>query len=173
MQAHLISLRKCQVPTIYIEPYTANDFETLWSFVAAIQEHERLHVPELKEGAEIGRPYAQLLLDNVAEKQGLILVARDGSVPVALICAWISDDDDTLLRDYARRHAFVSDLFVADSHRRQGLAGKMLRAMEQEMSRRGCRRIRICSKATNEQAWKCYGANGYQPYEILFSKTLD
>lgn len=160
------------MPTIYIQPYTANDFETLQSFVAAIQDHERKHLPELKEGSEVGLPYAQLLLDNVSEKQGLILLARDGSVPVALICGWIAEDDDMLLRDEAQSHAYVSDLFVADSHRRRGLAGQLLRSFEKEMCLRGCRRIRICTKATNIEATQCYAANGFVPYEILLTKAL-
>jgi len=161
-----------QVQTLRIEPYTLDDFGTLQAFVAAIQDHEREHVPELKSGDEIGHAYAQLLLDNVAEKQGLILVAWEGSEPVALICGWIAEDDDMLLRDEARSHAYVSDLFVAGSHRRRGLAGQMLKEFEKEMRLRGCRRIRICTKATNTSATQCYEANGFMPYEILLSKPL-
>jgi ribosomal protein S18 acetylase RimI-like enzyme len=40
------------------------------------------------------------------------------------------------------------------------------------MRERGCRRIRVCSKAANVEALKCYEAAGYQPYEVIFSKAL-
>ena len=41
------------------------------------------------------------------------------------------------------------------------------------MRERGCRRIRVCSKATNVDALKCYEGAGYRPYEVIFSKTID
>ena len=48
----------------------------------------------------------------------------------------------------------------------------LLNAAEQEMTARGCRRIRVCSKATNELAIGYYRAAEFQEREIVFSKDL-
>jgi len=156
-----------------VEPYQPADLPAVKAFVAAIQEHERALVPELKPGAAIGAAYAALLLRRVAERDGAILMARAGDETVGFVCAWVERDDDPLLGDEARVHAYVSDLFVIAARRRQGIARILLAAIERELRQRGCRRIRIVSKASNIDALACYDAAGYRPYETILSKALD
>jgi ribosomal protein S18 acetylase RimI-like enzyme len=159
---------------IVIDSFQASDFEVIRGFIESIQEYERAQVPELKSGAEIGTDYTKMLIDAIADRhrQGLILIAKKDNNAVGFVCAWTDEDDDPLLRDDARRHAYVSDIFVDDACRRQGVAQLLLQAIETEMRQRGCERIRICTKATNLSALKCHEANGYRPYEIILSKPL-
>jgi ribosomal protein S18 acetylase RimI-like enzyme len=72
----------------------------------------------------------------------------------------------------ARRHAYVSDIFVGEAWRRRGVGRTLLTAIEAEMRRRGCRRIRICSKAANLAAVSCHQSAGYRPYEIIYAKAI-
>ncbi len=150
------------------------DFDLVRKFVEAIQEYERAQVPELKHGQDIGLAYTQKLVDSIADpqRQGLILIAKNKGDAIGFACAWIASDDDSLLSEEARSHAYVSDIFVDEAWRGQGVASLLLESVENEMSQRGCNRIRICSKASNSVALKCYAANGYRPYEIIFSKSL-
>ncbi|HEY9757320.1 MAG TPA: GNAT family N-acetyltransferase [Oculatellaceae cyanobacterium] len=157
---------------IVIDSFQPTDFEVIRGFVESLQEYERAQVPELKTGAEIGANYTKSLIEKIADRDGIILIAKIDSNAVGFVCAWIDEDDDPLLRDEARRHAYVSDIFVDDACRRRGVARLLLQSVETEMRQRGCERIRICTKATNLSAWKCYEANGYQPYEVILSKPL-
>jgi ribosomal protein S18 acetylase RimI-like enzyme len=159
---------------IVIDSFRANDFEVIRGFVESLQEYERAQVPELKSGAEIGTAYTQMLIDAIADRhrQAVILIAKVDNNAVGFACAWTDQDDDPLLRDNARRHAYVSDIFVDDAWRRQGVARLLLQAIETEMRQRGCERIRICTKATNIAALRCYETTGYRPYEITLSKQL-
>jgi ribosomal protein S18 acetylase RimI-like enzyme len=159
---------------IVIESFQPTDFEVIRGFVESIQDYERIQVPELKSGAEIGTDYTKMLIDAIADRhqRGLILIAKIDNNAIGFACAWIDEDDDPLLRDDTRRHAYVSDIFVDDAWRRQGVARLLLQAIETEMRQRGCERIRIRTKATNLSALKCYEANGYQPYEIILSKPV-
>jgi GNAT superfamily N-acetyltransferase len=157
---------------ITIDPFHQSDLAIVIRYVEAIQEFERIHVPELKSGREIGSDYASMLIHRVAERNGRILMARAETVTVGFGCAWVQTDNDMLLRDDARTHAYVSDIFVDDAWRRRGIALRILNALETEMRSRGCRRIRICSKATNHVALECYNEAGYRPYEITFTKDL-
>lgn len=157
---------------ISIGPFLSGDLAEIRHFVEALQDHERILVPELKPGSEIGAEYCKLLFSNIESKQGLMLVARSDHKAIGFICAWIDEDDDPLLHEDARAHAYVSDIFVSESHRRLGVAGKLLKAIEIEMQKRNCKRIRICTKATNLSALRCYESNGYAAYEIILSKSL-
>jgi ribosomal protein S18 acetylase RimI-like enzyme len=158
---------------VTIDEFQLSDLAALIRFVEAIQEHERTAVPDLKSGSEIGSDYAQTLMRTVAERNGSIRMAKMGGNTVGFGCAWVEEDNDPLLRDDARTYAYVSDIFVEDVWRRQGVALQLLDALEMEMRSRGCQRIRICSKAANHIAVECYKKAGYQPYEIVFGKRLD
>lgn len=155
-----------------IEPYRPEYFADLVRFVSAIQEHERASVPELKTGDEIGKIYAERLLSMVKHNNGYILIARDNGINIGMICAWVTQDDDMLLRDDKRKHAYVSDIFVVEAWRRKKIAQILLKEIENIMRQQGCQRIRICSKASNISAVSVYKANDYIPYETTFSKEI-
>lgn len=157
---------------VQIVPYQPGDRDTLVAFVEAIQEHERRDVPVLKPGPQIGVPYAELLLVRVGERNGCILLAREDGRAIGFACAWMDEDNDPLLEDAVRQHAYISDIYVEEASRRKGVASALLAAIEGQMRERGCRRIRICTKAANAVAVECYRASGYIPYEIILSKEL-
>jgi ribosomal protein S18 acetylase RimI-like enzyme len=156
-----------------IEPFQPTDLPRIVAFVAAVQEHERSSVPDLRPGAEIGAEYADIIVRNAAEKDGVILLAKAAGKAVGFACAWIDVDRDPLVREATRVHAYVSDIYVVDDWRRRGVARRLLAAVEANMLQRGCRRLRIAAKATNVAAVACYGAAGYRPYELTFFKSLE
>jgi GNAT superfamily N-acetyltransferase len=155
-----------------IEPYQPKDLPLVVSFVAAIQEHERTMVPELRSGEEIGKEYALSLLKSVAEKNGAIFMARSSDDIVGFVCSWVDQDEDPLLQDNMRNHAYVSDIFVTSEHRGKGVGRALLDAIEITMRDKGCQRIRVCAKASNREAVGFYDSNGYSRYEIVFSKII-
>ena len=63
----------------------------------SIQEHERVHVQELKPGEEIGFAYAESLVKAIADKNGVILVAKTDGIAIGFVCAYIDVDHDPLL----------------------------------------------------------------------------
>jgi len=150
-----------------IEPYQQKDFPVLVSFVVSLQEHERQTVPALKPGAEIGAEYAASILKNVAENAGIILIARAAEQAVGFVSAWIDKDDDPLLQDNVRDHAYVSDIFVTTEWRAKGVGRALLDAIEMTMAAKGCRLIRVCAKATNQQALHFYQSYGFSSYEVI------
>jgi (aminoalkyl)phosphonate N-acetyltransferase len=157
---------------VTIIPYQTNDLVCLKRFVVAIQEHERVNVPELKTGKEIGASYADYLLKNIADNNGNILLAWHAGEPIGLICSWIDQDNDQLLQDGFRDHAYISDIYVTAEWRGKGVAQELIKFIEKRMYDKGCRRIRVCSKATNILAMSFYEAEGYRAYEVIFSKKL-
>src|SRR5262245_43845623 len=157
---------------VRIHTFQPADFPAVVALVEANQEHERIHVSDLKLGTEIGKSYTNQLLRSVAERNGCMLIARAEVGAIGFACAWVQEDDDPLVCDGARIHAYISDIFVDRDWRRQGVASLLLDAIETAMRERGCSRIRVCSKAANQLAIACYETRGYRPYEIIFSKQL-
>jgi ribosomal protein S18 acetylase RimI-like enzyme len=158
---------------IRIEPYRLADLPLVVTFVAAIQEHESATVPELKPSPEIAAAYTEMIMRNVREKDGVMLMARRATETVGFAAGWAEVDQDPCLEEEARRHAYVSDIYVVEAIRRQRVGHQLLAALEVAMLERGCRRIPICAKATNLGAIACYQSAGYRPYEVVLWKPID
>ena len=155
-----------------IAPYHDEDRPALETFAAAIQDFERAFTPALRPGEEIASAYIDYLLKRAGEVSGLILVAAEDERPVGFIAGWPEVDDDWLVDESMRRHGYVSDLFVVPEMRRHGVATALLQAIETALHERGCRRLRICSKAMNAAALSTYRRAGFLPYEMILDKTL-
>lgn len=158
--------------TIRITPYLETDRAALLAFVAGIQDYERGLAPQLKTGAEIAASHVETVMARVSERDGVLLMARQGPRPVGFVAAWMSSDDDPLLQDAARSHALIGELFVEEEMRRSGIARALLAAAEAKMAARGARRLRIWAKAGNQAALACYGAAGFAAYEVSLEKPI-
>lgn len=157
---------------VRIEPYNNEDLDTLKNFLVELQEHERADNPQLRPGAEVASPYLDFLLQSTKEHQGLILMARQGTETIGFICAWVDHDEDMLLNPTARRHGYVSDLFVRENCRGKGIGASLLREVESAMASKGIKRLRVCSKAANKLALRCYDDFGFIRYELIFTKEI-
>lgn len=155
-----------------IEPFQPADLPCIIGFVGAIQDYERSEFLELKPGAEIAGVHAATILRHVTDCNGQILMAKDGEQTIGFVCAWIERDEDALLWEEARSHAYVSDIFVEAEWRRRGVAQALLREIETAMRAPGCMRMRICAKAGNTAALGCYQSAGYRPYEVILRKAI-
>jgi len=157
---------------VQVVEFETSDLPALVAFVEALQDEARRTATDLRRGRDICDAYARLLIQEARQRNGIVLLAKLGSEAIGFACAWVEQDDDLLLQHDARRHAYISDIFVAETARRQGVATRLLKAIEAEMRHRGCRRARVHAKAGNRAALKCYEARGYDRYEIIYSKSL-
>lgn len=162
---------------IEITEWRQEDLVAIRSFIEQLQEHERSLVPMLKPGCEISADYLQKLLSQIEACNGLMLVARTANSsnlcnPVGFICAWMTQDDDELLKDEARAYAYISDIFVAPAYRQNGIASQLLTKVEELLINRGAKQIRLCSKSANSHALQCYDRNGYSAYETILTKQI-
>ncbi len=157
---------------ITLEPYRPQDLPTIEAFVAAIQDHERELVPELRPAAEIAASYAAQIVAQATNRGGVLLLAKDGDEAIGFACAWIDSDDDPLLAVEHRAHAYVSDLFVRPEWRGRGIGQRLLGEIERLMAARGCKRLCITAKAANLTALRFYNAAGLMPYEVDFWKEI-
>ena len=65
------------------------------------------------------------------------------------------------------------ELFVAESHRRMGLAAKLVQALEREFMRLNIREITLVTPLTNTAGRKFYESQGYNDEkEMKYGKEL-
>ena len=94
--------------------------------------------------------------------ESLLVAELDGTVVGAVIAGW----------DGVR--GWIYHLAVDDSHRRRGIATRLMRAAEATLRALGCSKINLQVRATNQNVVAFYRSLGYQVEERLsMGRALD
>jgi ribosomal protein S18 acetylase RimI-like enzyme len=155
-----------------IEPFQPADLPLVATFIAALQDHERANVPELKPGYEVAAAYVEAMVRRLRANDGVMLMAWRETETIGFVVGWVEVDRDLCLEEDARRYALVSDIYVIEAAHRQGVAHRLLAEFEIAMRKRGCVRLRLYAKASNAGAIACYEAAGYRSYEVILAKPI-
>ncbi|KKJ75652.1 acetyltransferase [Kiloniella litopenaei] len=92
------------------------------------------------------------ILDNKQSYQpGLLFIAEDSGTIVG-----------STMAGYDGRRGWIYSVVVAPSHRRQGIASKLLALAEQELISLGCTKLNLQVRDGNEGAVKLYESLGYR-----------
>ena len=86
----------------------------------------------------------------------LFLVGRNKSAVVA-----------TVMGGYEGHRGWINYLAVAPSERRQGYGQKMVAAVEVLIEKKGCPKINLQVRATNEEVIEFYKALGYRVDDVI------
>ncbi|MFQ3613337.1 MAG: GNAT family N-acetyltransferase [Cyanobacteriota bacterium] len=145
--------------------------EALLDAIVQLQEHERVFDPRLLPGQAMAKEYLSLLQERCDLYQGQILLAMLGQAVVGFVCVMATvpptDPDDP-----RGDSAYISDLFVEASYRRQGIGRRLLQEAEASAQSRGATLIRVGVLAGNLRARRLYEELGFVPYHIQLVKPL-
>jgi GNAT superfamily N-acetyltransferase len=115
--------------------------------------------------------YHKALLERIAKQNGRMVVA-DAAGRVVGALGLVVQDDHAFIRDEVRRHAYVTDLVVAEGWRGQGI-GRLLLAEAERLARaQGLKRLVIGVLAGNGGAERLYEDVGFRPYASALVKPL-
>ncbi|MEN9231619.1 MAG: GNAT family N-acetyltransferase [Thermostichus sp. DG02_5_bins_236] len=110
--------------------------EALLDAIVQLQNHERVFDPRLLPGQAMAKEYLSLLQERCDLYQGQILLAMLGQAVVGFVCVMAAvpptDPDDP-----RGDSAYISDLFVEASYRRQGIGHRLLQEAEASAQSRG------------------------------------
>lgn len=70
-------------------------------------------------------------------------------------------------------YAEITELFVLESHRRQGIASALIAQAEQIARENGARQLLVMTDFYNHSAQQTYRAAGFVHHDIALSKVLD
>ena len=128
--------------------------------------------PELKilndlfngEGCNTVEEIEDSLLRN---EQEIICVADDGNKLVGFCCGQVMKS-----MCYSYKYGEITELFVLEQYRRQGIGRHLLRATENELNKCGVNHLHVLTGNENAAAQTLYSLCGYiKTSEILFDKN--
>ena len=129
--------------------------------------------PELKKLNDlfngVGNTTAEAIAESL-EKNGqeIVCVATDGNRLVGFCCGQMLQS-----MCHACKYAEITELFVMDECRRQGIGKQLLCMTEKELSKRGVSHLHILTGSENFVAQSLYRECGYGgTSEILLDKNL-
>lgn len=154
-----------------IRSYEPADQEQVERCIIALQDFERSLEPDRVEGATIARRYLLELLDTCQKQSGQLFVAEIEGQIAGFVCAWLEPEPEGYLTSLAN-YAYISDLVVLPTYRRQGLGSALLAQAEAFAKEQGAPALRINVLARNVGAWALYSKAGFRDYEIRLLKDL-
>ena len=152
---------------------TPGDRPQLVRFMAALNAFERTLEPNRALGEAAAERHMAYLEDLVARQEGFILIAVGPSGPLGFLIAIVGEAPGSFVIPEARRYGYVTDLFVLESARGQGLARALLAEAEGRFRARGLPSLRLSVLAANETAYAAYRRLGFRPMDIEMIKPLD
>src|SRR3954469_8793570 len=154
---------------IRIRPASQSDAAPLGRFGAALMRQHHASDPRrfiLTERPEEG--YGRFLVSQIANPQGLVLVAERGDDIVGYVFA---DIESTSWRDLRGPCGFIHDVYVDASARREGAGEALLRAAIEWVHSRGMTQVVLWSKAGNDQAQRLFAKLGFR--DTMIEMTLN
>jgi ribosomal protein S18 acetylase RimI-like enzyme len=155
-----------------IREYQSRDQDGLEACILELQNFERTLEPDRVEGEKIVNRNIEDLLSIVQQNRGQIFVAEVTGLVVGFVSVRLEQEEDlytSTLKDYA----YISDLVVLPSYRRQGYGTALLQKAEEFARQQGMTTIKINVLAKNQQATAAYLHAGFRPYELALLKQLE
>ena len=104
----------------------------------------------------------------ISNEQEIIYVASDGNKLIGFCCGQIMKS-----MCYPGKYGEITELYVMDEYRRQGIGRQLLEETENELNNRGVNHLHILTGDKNVVAQALYTSNGYfKTSEILFDKNI-
>jgi GNAT superfamily N-acetyltransferase len=156
---------------ITIREYEDCDAGALHQCVVELQDFERALEPRLRPGEIMADAYCANLHERCRHAEGRIFVAESDGGVIGFV-AVLAREPFTELDDPPGTYALVTDLSVLATHRRQGIARRLLARAEAYARADGATELRIGVLARNDAARRLYLSEKFSPYAEVFSKPL-
>jgi ribosomal protein S18 acetylase RimI-like enzyme len=148
----------------------ASDKAAFRAAVVELHEVERgLHDSRLPGEASADAYLAWMLAE--AARNGAIFVAEVGGVFAGFAAGWVIQERYIEETPDSNRFGYISDVCVLPSFRGRRIVARLLDALEDSLSVKGIRRIRLSTLAVNRAARTSYERLGYAAYEIVYEKA--
>lgn len=154
-----------------IRPAIPEDHEALQTQLWALNQFEQ----EISGDRRIDRAGATdslaEALDTVAQQDGAVLVAEQAGRIAGHLFMYF-EMDDVYVREDLRSYALISNLFVDEALRGQGVGRALMAEAEKIAAARGVKQLRLNVLVGNERARRVYEEAGFSAYGIEMVKPL-
>lgn len=157
-----------------IREFCVEDVDVLSKAFAGLQQYLIDLDPEQRLCMQSGFVEAQVkeILNAVRTLKGAIFVAEQNGTFAGLITGFLPLQPlFQRLGTTEKRVGVISDLFICEVARRQGVGKALLEAMEVYLRSQRCDTFWLAAQAFNKGALSFYENQGYEVREIYFSKS--
>jgi ribosomal protein S18 acetylase RimI-like enzyme len=158
--------------SIVIRPYRKSDESAIVELVRELQGHELQLYDRMLPVDDIGPWYVQRILRESSDAGGGLIVAEQAGQPVGYATLFARLDSEEAYDEVAYTYAYIGDLVVSESARRQGVGTLLLRECETLARQAGQRWLRITVIASNGEAHRLYQALGFRNQFVNLEKSL-
>ncbi|MEO1275267.1 MAG: GNAT family N-acetyltransferase [Pseudomonadota bacterium] len=161
-------------PSFRIREADPADFQDLIELMGALQAYEAAMEPNRLSAEASAEPHMRALDDWAWRSGGAVLLAtadHDGA-PLGFIVFGIDEEFGSFVLPENKRYGVVSDLFVYERARGQGIARALIGEAEAFLREKGLSRIEISALWANDGARATYAALGYAHAHLTFAKAL-
>lgn len=142
------------------------------SFILGLQQFERTFEEDRRVDAAVAPEFFDVLMQRVAEKQGRIFIAEDAAGATIGWAVALVDDNEIYVELELRRFGYVSELYVVEAMRKQGIGRALIAKCEDYFRSLGLKLMMIGVLAKNTNARRSYIAAGFRPYSEMLQKKL-
>lgn len=141
-------------------------------FLMGSNAYEATFEPDRLLTNDFVAPYLENLLRDVGERHGRIFIAEDDAGTAMGWAVCYDGRHPVFVRPEERIHGYISEVFVEESARGQGVGQALIAACEAHFRARGHIVATIGLLEKNAQAARSYGRAGYQGYTRELRKYL-
>jgi len=135
-----------------------------------MQQLHKLHVKERPDlYVEMEHPYSKEKFETLINDDNVISILSEQDGIVTGICFAEIRHRSMMVN---MTTAFVNDLIVKDSYRRQGIANALFLAAEEQAKKKGAQRIDLIVWSFNKDAIAFYEKIGMSPQRFVYEKKL-
>lgn len=158
--------------SVIIRDATDEDRPALARLMQGLNRFEDAITGDRLTDADSAAKHVSYLEDVVMDDGGCVLVAEYGGAVVGFLVAFIEEDDGHYLKPEARKHGYISDLFVEDAARSKGVAHALMTEAECLFGEMGIKKMQIGVLAANDGARVVYEKAGYQARSVFLEKDI-
>jgi ribosomal protein S18 acetylase RimI-like enzyme len=121
----------------------------------------------------ISENYLRHVISMQEECDGVCLMAYVDGLPAGFIFGYLEEADDSRIETYTGDTLYVSDGYVRETYRRQGIYRRLNEELEKIFIARGVRRIVRYTLTNNHRMQQFLDSLQYKPVRLVYEKWLN
>ena len=154
------------------ETNVAENYELISGFMLHLHKHEHQLFDKTAQWADIETSYMRHIITMQAESGGVCLVAYKDGLPAGFIFGFEEEQDDSRFEINEGKELYVSDGYIADAFRRQGIYRKLNDELEKHFINKGILRITRLTHISNTRMRHLLEEEGYIATRVVYEKWL-
>ena len=113
--------------------------------------------------------FRKFLQEHINNKKSLVLIAHDNKKPIAYCLSFIKEDVPIFK---VREYGYISDLYVEEEYRRQGLGKKFINLSKKFFKNKKIKFIQLAVRSHNQKAINLYRKAGFKDHHITMRMRI-